>query len=77
MAPQWIGRGYFWQAAVTTLVVGAINLVANFMLIPSHGMRGAVIAFIGTYAFAVIGNGAMALWCESRTRRQAAMVGQI
>lgn len=64
MAPQWIGRGYFWHAAGLTFLVGAINLAANFWLIPLHGMRGAVYAFLGTYLFSVFGNGAMAWHCQ-------------
>lgn len=72
MAPQWIGRGYFWQAAALTLLVGSINVVANFLLIPRLGAKGAILAFLGTYAFSILGNGAMALWCGLQTRRQAA-----
>ena len=64
MAPQWIGRGYFWQAAGLTSFVGAINLAANFWLIPLHGMQGAVYAFLGTYAFSIVANGAMAWHCQ-------------
>lgn len=64
MAPQWIGRGYFWQAAGLTFLVGAINLTANFWLIPLHGMNGAIYAFLGTYLFSVAGNGAMAWHCQ-------------
>lgn len=64
MAPQWIGRGYFWQAAGLTFLVGAINLAANFWLIPLYGMTGAIYAFLGTYLFSVVGNGVMALHCQ-------------
>lgn len=69
MAPQWIGRGYFWQAAGLTFLVGAINLTANFWLIPSHGMMGAVYAFLCTYIFSIFGNGAMAWHCQIQYRR--------
>ena len=34
VSPQWIGRGYFWQAALLTIIIGMINLVANLWLIP-------------------------------------------
>ncbi|MCM3905236.1 MAG: hypothetical protein ND866_26370, partial [Pyrinomonadaceae bacterium] len=70
MAPQWIGRGYFWQAAGLTFLVGAINLAANFWFIPLHGMRGAVYAFLGTYAFSIIGNGAMAWHCQLQYNKE-------
>ena len=69
MAPQWIGRGYFWQAAGLTFLVGIINLSANIWLIPQHGIRGAVYVFIGTYAFAFLSNGAMAWHCEMQYKK--------
>jgi len=64
MAPQWIGRGYFWQAAGLSFLVGGINLAANFWLIPLYGITGAIYAFLGTFIFSVIGNGAMAWHCQ-------------
>lgn len=64
MAPQWIGRGYFWQTAGLTVFIGTINLGANFWLIPKLGIWGAVYAFLGTYAFSMLGNGLMALHCQ-------------
>jgi len=70
MAPQWIGRGYFWQAAGLTFLVGGINLAANFWLIPLYGMQGAVYAFLGTYLFSMFGNGAMAWHCQSNYRKE-------
>jgi antigen flippase len=69
MAPQWIGRGYFWQAAGLTFMVGAINLAANFWLIPVYGMGGAVYAFVLTYMFSIIGNGSMAAHCQHQYKK--------
>ncbi|OAI23129.1 hypothetical protein A1356_17945 [Methylomonas koyamae] len=69
MAPQWIGRGYFWQAAGLTVLVGLINLIANFWLIPAHGIQGAIYAFLGTYTFSIVGNGIMALYCNNASAR--------
>lgn len=78
MAPQWIGRGYFWQSAVLTAVVGVLNLAANFWLIPRQGLDGAVVAFVATYLFSILGNGAMAWHCELQYRRsRAAPVGAV
>jgi antigen flippase len=68
MAPQWIGRGYFWQAAGLTFLVGSINLFTNFWLIPLYGMDGAVYAFLGTYLFSIFGNSVMAWHCEKSHR---------
>ncbi len=64
MAPQWIGRGYFWQAAGLTLLLGVINFVANLWLIPQFGIKGAVYAFLGTYVFSILSNGGMAIHCN-------------
>jgi antigen flippase len=70
MTPQWIGRGYFWQAAGLTFFVGGINLGGNFWLIPKYGIWGAIYVFLGTYAFSIVGNGAMAVHCEILSRRE-------
>lgn len=64
MSPQWIGRGYFWQAAALTLLVGLLNLVICFMLVPSYGLNGAIIAFLSTYFISIIGNGWMIFHCQ-------------
>jgi enterobacterial common antigen flippase len=79
MAPQWIGRGYFWQASVLTLFVGLVNLAANYLLIPEYGMWGAVYAFLGTYAFSMFGNGLMSLHCQKQynLKKSADMSKQI
>ncbi len=69
MAPQWIGRGYFWQAAGLTFLVGVINLTFNFWLIPFYGINGAIYALLGTYLFSIIGNGAMAWHCQIQHRK--------
>jgi len=68
MAPQWIGRGYFWQAALLTILVGLISIIANLIFIPKYGMQGAVWAFVGTYIFSIIGNGMMAIHCQIKWR---------
>jgi len=68
MAPQWIGRGLFWQAAAITLACGFLSIGLAFWLVPSHGMLGAAWAFVATYALALFSNGLMALWVERRTR---------
>lgn len=69
MSPQWIGRGYFWQASLLTIVIGLGNLAANAVLIPEYGMYGAIWASLGVYAFSVIGNGLMVIWCELASRK--------
>jgi len=68
MAPQWIGRGYFWQAAALTLLLGIINFVANLWLIPQLGIKGAVYAFLGTYVFSILSNGGMVIHCNRMIR---------
>lgn len=69
MGPQWIGRGYFWQAATLTFAVGAVNLGTNFLLIPRLGIPGAVISYLGTYLLSLLGNGFMIRHCERQSRR--------
>lgn len=71
MSPQWIGRGYFWQAASLTVFAGLINLLANFILVPKYGIYGAVYSFIATYLFSLIVNGLMAVHCESAHQRSS------
>ena len=64
MTPQCIGRGFFGQVAIFTLLVGATNLAANLWLIPLYGMQGAVYAFLGTYLVSFFGSGAVAWYCQ-------------
>ncbi len=68
MASQWISRGLFVQAAGITLLTGALTVIGNYMFVPSFGMRGAAWVTVGTWVLSVIGNGAMAMWVQSRWR---------
>jgi O-antigen/teichoic acid export membrane protein len=68
LAPQWIGRGFFLQASALTVAVGVLNLGANFYFIPAYGAMGAVFSNLGTFAFSVVGNGVMAVYCSRRAR---------
>jgi antigen flippase len=70
MAPQWIGRGYFWQTAGLTFTVGGINLACNIWLIPLYGVYGAVYTFIGTYFISLIVNIGMTLHCEIKSGKE-------
>lgn len=72
MASQWIGRGLFWHASAITLIVGILNVGANFLLIPSYGMYGAAWAAIGTYALTMAINLGMAVWVNQRVKSNAA-----
>lgn len=69
MASQWIGRGLFWQASVLTVAVGLISLASDLILIPRHGMYGALVSTLITYGTSVIGNGTMAIWVQRQWRR--------
>lgn len=66
MAPQWIGRGLFLQASAISFVMVSINLVGNFILIPIYGMHGTAWATVVAFGFAVLANGAMAIWVSRR-----------
>jgi len=72
MASQWIGRGFFWQAAVVSLIVGVISVALDLALIPGRGMYGAVVSTLVTYALSAAVNGAMAIWIDRRVARQSA-----
>lgn len=69
MAPQWIARGYFWQASTLTVAVGAANFVGNLLLIPRFGMYGAAWSSIACSVIAIVGNGRIAMMCETDSRR--------
>lgn len=69
MACQWISRGLFLHAALLTILVGGITVLANFLVVPRYGMVGAAWVTVGTYSISIVGNGIMALWVQSRWRR--------
>jgi O-antigen/teichoic acid export membrane protein len=72
MAPQWIGRGLFWQSSLLTLALGLCHLIACILLVNAYGMKGAAYSLLGVYMVSVVGNGVMALWVEHRVRRDEA-----
>jgi O-antigen/teichoic acid export membrane protein len=71
MAPQWIGRGLFWQASLITVALGLCNVVACIPLVHAYGMKGAAYSLIGVSFVSLIGNTLMAIWVG---RRAAASV---
>jgi O-antigen/teichoic acid export membrane protein len=66
MASQWISRGLFIQAALMTLFLGALTVLANYLVVPRFGMYGAAWVTAGTYGFSLLANGAMAIWVNAR-----------
>lgn len=72
MAPQWIGRGLFWQASALSLSVGIVNVLANFLLVPRLGMYGAAWAMLLSYSVALLTNAGLALWIDRRWSFHAA-----
>lgn len=66
LAPQWIGRGLFWQVSAASLVTGVLTVAACLYLVPRHGMIGAAWATVAVYALSVLGNGAFGLWVHRR-----------
>lgn len=69
MAPQWIGRGLFIQAAAITILVGLIAVLTNTALIPLYGAKGAVFSAIITYSISTICNLAMMIYCNTQVRK--------
>ncbi|MGI8547664.1 MAG: oligosaccharide flippase family protein [Gemmatimonadaceae bacterium] len=68
-ASQWIGRGLFVQAAVLTIIIGALSITLDLILVPRYGMRGAVVSTLVTYGISVVGNGTMALWVQRQWKK--------
>lgn len=69
MAPQWVCRGFFLQAALLTIVVGSSSTLANFILVPRYGMLGATWSAIGAYSLSVLLNIGMAVFCDKKSRK--------
>jgi O-antigen/teichoic acid export membrane protein len=66
MASQWISRGLFLQAALLTLLVGGLAVLANYFFVPRYGMYGAAWVTAGTYGLSIVSNGIMAMWVNAR-----------
>lgn len=52
MVTQWVGRGYFLQTGLLTLVLGMASFGLNYLLIPAHGFMAA--AWISLAIFAIV-----------------------
>lgn len=74
MTPQWICRGYFWQAGMLTVAVAGLNALGNWLLVPKYGAWGAAISFIGVQMMSIVVNSSMFAFCELRWRRAGAPV---
>jgi O-antigen/teichoic acid export membrane protein len=72
MAPQWIGRGLFWQASALTLVSGICNVIVSFPLVSAYGMKGAAYSLLGVSVVSLFGNGLMALWVQRKVAAEPA-----
>jgi O-antigen/teichoic acid export membrane protein len=72
MAPQWIGRGLFWQSSLLTLALGLCNVLACTLLVHAYGMKGAAYSLLGVYTVSLFGNAAMAVWVDRRVKREDA-----
>jgi O-antigen/teichoic acid export membrane protein len=70
MAPQWIGRGLFWQSSMLTVALGICNVVACILLVHAYGMKGAAYSLLGVYTVSILGNGVMVLWVNRQVRRE-------
>jgi O-antigen/teichoic acid export membrane protein len=66
LAPQWIGRGLFWQASALTLVIGPSNVLACILLVNAYGIKGAAYSLLGVYAVSVVVNGTFAVWVNRK-----------
>ena len=73
MANQWLGRGFFLQTALLTLVSGAVNIFLNALFIPRYGMIAAAWSTAFVYSMGFLTNFSMAVYVESRWRSQYAL----
>lgn len=72
LAPQWIGRGLFFQTAIITVITAVLSVISNLILIPEVGYLGAVwTAVVGLGLLTIVVQGVFAIWCNKRTSLQA------
>lgn len=71
MAPQWVGRGLFWQSSALTVALGVANVAACIPLVHAYGMKGAAYSLLGVYTVSIFGSLTMALWVSRRVKRDA------
>lgn len=64
MAPQWIGRGLFWQASILTFCLGIFNVLSCALLAPVWGIKGAAISTAMTYILTFASNLVFAFFCN-------------
>jgi O-antigen/teichoic acid export membrane protein len=69
MAPQWIGRGWFWQASAVTVTAAVLNVGLTLSLVPRLGPSGAAWSLVVAYLFMGAINVGLAIRCERRPRR--------
>lgn len=69
MAPQWIGRGYFWRASLLTLLVGLSGFTLSVLLTPRLGVEGAIYGTLVAYAIGAIFNAVLYGYCTRRLAR--------
>jgi O-antigen/teichoic acid export membrane protein len=68
MAPQWIGRGLFWQASGITFTIGLLDVGLAILLVQSYGLVGAAAASVVAFSIGAVINFALALRIERRRR---------
>jgi O-antigen/teichoic acid export membrane protein len=69
LSPQWIGRGWFWQASALTGALGLFKVAVSLVLVPRFGLLGAVYGTVLTYTVFGLVNALVALWCEREWRQ--------
>jgi O-antigen/teichoic acid export membrane protein len=72
MASQWIGRGLFWQAAGLTVATGVLSIAIDLVMVPAHGMYGALVSTLVVYGLSIVSNLLMAAWVQRRWRAWSA-----
>lgn len=72
MAPQWIGRGLFWEASLVTLALGICDVGLAIVLVPRLGVMGAAYASVIAYSTGALVNLVLALRIDSGGARARA-----
>jgi O-antigen/teichoic acid export membrane protein len=70
LAPQWVGRGLFWQSSTMTVALGLCNVGACLILVPAYGIRGAAYSLLGVSVLSLLVNTGVAVWIDRHVKRR-------
>lgn len=68
-SPQWIMRGYFFMASAISIFNLGINILLNWILIPTYGVLGAIISTSFVFIVSIFINGGLMVKLELDHRK--------